>query len=83
MFLMSHLIPIQLHGVLPIVDHVEPSFREALLEDTSEYCTISIYSVQPCDCDTFGGFSISVLTIDCISKTRSICKELYRAVQKP
>jgi hypothetical protein len=29
------------------------------------YCTILIYSVRPCDCDTFGGFGISVLTIDC------------------
>jgi hypothetical protein len=30
--------------------------------DLKIYCTISIYSVWPCDCDTFGGFGISVLT---------------------
>jgi len=29
------------------------------------YCIISIYLVRPCDCDTFGGFSILVLTFDC------------------
>ena len=28
------------------------------------YCTISIYSVRPCDRDTFDGFGNSVLTID-------------------
>ena len=29
-----------------------------------KYCTISIYSVRPCDRDTFDGFGNSVLTID-------------------
>src|ERR1700683_5636734 len=30
----------------------------------TKYCTISIYSVRPCDHDMFDGFSNSVLTID-------------------
>ena len=30
----------------------------------ASYCTISIYSVRPCDRDTFDGFGNSVLTID-------------------
>ena len=29
------------------------------------YCTISIYLVQYCDCDMFGGFGILVLPNDC------------------
>ena len=33
-------------------------------QQTRTYCTISIYSVRPCDRDTFDGFGNSVLTID-------------------
>jgi hypothetical protein len=34
------------------------------LKEEMGYCTISIYSVRPCDRDTFDGFGNSVLTID-------------------
>jgi hypothetical protein len=30
----------------------------------TEYCTISIYSVRPCDHDMFDGFGISVSTFE-------------------
>jgi hypothetical protein len=48
-------------GCLDMAGHRRDSHRN---EERREYCTISIYSVRPCDRDTFDGFGNSVLTID-------------------
>jgi hypothetical protein len=46
-------------GWKDVFDHVTRE-KEEIWE--CQYCTISIYSVQPCDRDMFGGFGISVRT---------------------